>query len=105
MWVILGHTYLNSLGGIVNTLQVKDIFSHPFLLLIMAGLLAVDVFFYLGGFFMAFVFMREKSKSWLKYPVAILHRVIRIWPAYVLTMLFYYTTFMKLGSGPKWSSS
>jgi peptidoglycan/LPS O-acetylase OafA/YrhL len=71
-------------------------------LVIETGLLAVDVFFYLGGFFMGFAFMREKSKSWLKYPMAILQRVLRIWPSYILTMLFYYTTFMKLGSGPRW---
>ena len=51
---------------------------------------------------MAFVFMREKSKSLLIYPLGILQRALRIWPAYLMDLLFYYTVYMHLGSGPKW---
>ena len=54
---------------------------------------------------MALVFMREKKMAWFKYPLAILQRVLRIWPAYLIAILFYYTMFMHLGSGPKWASS
>ena len=58
MWVILGHTFLNSLGGTVNVTQADHIFASPFILLITGGLLSVDVFFFLGDFFLAFVFVR-----------------------------------------------
>ena len=51
---------------------------------------------------MAFVFMREKSKSFMLYPVAILQRILRIWPAYIVTILFFYSVLPHLGSGPKW---
>jgi hypothetical protein len=58
MWVILGHTFLNSLTGTINVSQADNIFASPFILIISGGLLSVDVFFFLGGFFLAFVFMR-----------------------------------------------
>jgi peptidoglycan/LPS O-acetylase OafA/YrhL len=102
MWVVIGHVYLNSLAGNVNTPSAEDIFKKPFTLIIEAGLLSVDVFFFMGGFFLAFVFLREKNKSWLKYPFAILQRVLRIWPCYIITILIYYSVFMHLGSGPRW---
>jgi peptidoglycan/LPS O-acetylase OafA/YrhL len=35
--------------------------------------------------------------------MAILQRVLRIWPCYIMTMLIYYTIFMHLGSGPRWN--
>lgn len=54
---------------------------------------------------MAFVFLRDKTKSLAKYPLAVLHRVLRIWPCYIITMLIYYTVFMHLGSGPRWSQN
>lgn len=34
--------------------------------------------------------------------MAILQRILRIWPAFIITMLIYYTIFMHLGSGPRW---
>ena len=41
----------------------------------------------------------------LKYPLAILQRVLRIWPAYILTMLIYYGIFMHMGGGPRWQNN
>ena len=37
--------------------------------------------------------------------MAIPHRVLRIWPAYILTMMFFYSVFMKTGSGPFWANN
>lgn len=66
-------------------------------------MLAVDVFFLLAGFFLAFVFLREKAKGVAPFFVGVLHRLLRIWPAYILAMMFYYSLFMQTGSGISWS--
>lgn len=39
----------------------------------------------------------------MKYPLGILHRILRIWPAYILALMFYYSLYMRLGQGPMWS--
>ena len=41
-------------------------------------------------------------KSWVKYPLAVVHRVLRFWPSYIAAMLIYYGIFIHLGSGPIW---
>ena len=46
--------------------------------------------------------MREKSKSLLKYPLAIVHRVLRFWPSYTMVILLYYSVYIHTSSGPLW---
>jgi peptidoglycan/LPS O-acetylase OafA/YrhL len=77
----------------------------PFLLIIEAGIISVDVFFMLGGFFLAFVFLRQDKNNLSIYPLGIIQRALRIWPAYIIAMMFYYSVFMQLGSGPSWSKT
>lgn len=74
------------------------------MLLTEGGLFAVDTFFFVGGFLVAYVFLRERSNSNLKYPLAILNRYLRFFPSYFLTILIYYTIFPHMGSGPLWRS-
>ena len=64
--------------------------------------LAVDVFFFIGGFLVAYSFMREKSKSLMKYPMAIVHRLLRFWPSYIVVIMFYYSIVIHTGEGPIW---
>jgi len=66
-------------------------------------MVSVDVFFMLGGFFLAFVFLRQNTNDLSIYPLGILQRALRIWPAYIITMMFYYSVFIQLGSGPSWN--
>jgi peptidoglycan/LPS O-acetylase OafA/YrhL len=73
--------------------------------LVTGGFLAVDVFFFIGGFLVAYSFMREKSKSLLKYPMAILHRVLRFWPSYIMVILLYYSVQIHAGNGPLWKEN
>ena len=56
----------------------------------------------LGGFFLAFAFLREKAKGIAAFGMCVLQRALRIWPAYILAMLFYYSLFMPTGSGMFW---
>ena len=63
--------------------------------------MSVDVFFFLGGFFLAFIILRNKIN--LKIcSMGILQRALRIWPAYILAMMFFSSLFMQLGHGPLW---
>jgi peptidoglycan/LPS O-acetylase OafA/YrhL len=67
-----------------------------------AAFFAVDVYFFLGGFLVAYSFLREKSKNPLKYPIAIVHRVLRFWPSYLMAILILYAVFLQLGHGMFW---
>lgn len=60
MWVIIGHCYFFSLfAGPVNISDFIYHASKPFFLLITGGLVSVDIFLALGGFFLAFVMLRQ----------------------------------------------
>lgn len=59
MWVVIGHSFSFYLSaGLVNMPDISVILNKPFYLIIEAGLLSVDVFFLLAGFFLAFVYLR-----------------------------------------------
>ena len=53
---------------------------------------------------MAYVMLKDTNKSDLKYPLAIVQRVLRFWPSYFFTILFYYSFYKHLGSGPSWDT-
>nr|XP_018898488.1 PREDICTED: nose resistant to fluoxetine protein 6-like [Bemisia tabaci] len=88
----------------VNHGEVPDKLTHSmFGMLLLNGLLAVDVFFLLGGMVLAFGFMRER-KAQYKFSFAkhVLYRYLRITPAYFFVILIYMTVLYDLGSGPIW---
>ena len=102
MWVVFGHVFSFAINGTVNAINTLDFASKPFFLIVEAGIVSVDVFLCLGGFFLAFIMLRTKIN--LKIcGIGILQRALRIWPAYILVMLFYYSLYLRLGSGPSWS--
>ena len=102
MCVVFSHVFSNSISSSINLVNIAEIASQAFYLIVEAGIMAVDVFFCLGGFFLSFIMLRNKIN--LKIcGLGILQRALRIWPAYILAMLFYYTLYMRLGSGPLWS--
>ena len=102
MWVVMGHLFSIRLQNNVNVAGISSKVEEPFFLWITAAFLSVDVFFWIGGFLVAYSFMREKSKSILKYPIAIVHRVLRFWPSYTMTILLYYAVYIHTSSGPLW---
>lgn len=102
MWVILGHMYSVRIQNVVNALTIAQQVQIPVFLVMLAAFFAVDVFFYIGGFLVAYSFLRNSMKSILKYPLAIVHRVLRFWPSYIMAMLIYYSIMIHTGSGPLW---
>ncbi len=62
IWVVIGHTMSFSISGMINiasSLEPNTLLK-PYFLPVEAGLFAVDVFFYVGGFLLAYVFLKEK---------------------------------------------
>jgi peptidoglycan/LPS O-acetylase OafA/YrhL len=101
-WVIMCNTFINSIIGSVNVLTIDAIIQRPFILMIEAGLLTSDLFFFLGGFFLAYCFAKDLTPVPRKYFLVIFKRFLRILPCYVLTILIWYSMFMHLGGGPRW---
>jgi peptidoglycan/LPS O-acetylase OafA/YrhL len=101
-WVIFGHEFSVRLRNDINVVTIAPTIETWFYLFVIAAFFAVDVFFFIGGFLVAYSFLRERSKNPLKYPMAILHRILRFWPSYIVTILVYYALFLHTGSGPFW---
>jgi peptidoglycan/LPS O-acetylase OafA/YrhL len=103
-WVIFGHLFSIRLKYDVNIAGLASNVEKFFYVFVTGGFLAVDVFFFVGGFLVAYSFMREKSKSLLKYPMAVLHRLLRFWPSYIMVILLYYSVQIHTSSGPIWDT-
>ena len=58
MWVVFGHEYSMILGEVKNILWMGGKFAAWPFLIVEAGLFAVDTFFFVGGFLVAYVFLR-----------------------------------------------
>jgi peptidoglycan/LPS O-acetylase OafA/YrhL len=104
-WVIFGHQFSVRLKYDVNIIGIPGQVEKFFYLFVTGAFLAVDVFFFIGGFLVAYSFLREKSKSILKYPMAVLHRVLRFWPSYIMAILLYYSVYIHSNSGPLWKAN
>lgn len=104
IWVVFGHTMSYSISGSVNISSSieKNSLLKPFFLIVEAGLFAVDIFFYVGGILLAYVFLRQANQSRAKYPLALVQRLLRFWPSYLFAMLIYYSVYLHLGDGPRW---
>jgi peptidoglycan/LPS O-acetylase OafA/YrhL len=69
---------------------------------------AVDLFFWIGGFFLPFVMLNPSSIAKLRktgisiIPGAILKRLIRICPCYYFCILLNWKIQPYLGDGPRW---
>lgn len=61
-YVIFGHEFMLRLNQISNSGIVTDLLKKPLFLLASGGFYAVDVFYYLSGFFMAFVLIEGDLK-------------------------------------------
>jgi peptidoglycan/LPS O-acetylase OafA/YrhL len=84
------------------------VFLTPFFLFIEAGLFSIDVFFFVGGFLLAYVFLKgnnsenPSSKKGFTYALAIVQRFLRLWPSYIFAILIYYSVYLHIGDGPFW---
>ena len=110
-WVVVGHTYLVRMQLTYNLEYLKDMVKTPGVSTVAdASLFAVDIFFFLGGFFVAFVLIGKfnalkKTTTHFKFFGHIyFHRIYRIWPSYVLCIMILYKLSVYFWSGPVWGS-
>ena len=105
LWVILGHCYPTNWGYLKNYQDIVTLMSQTFMDVVLAGYFAVDAFFFLGGFFAAYVlYSKLKSMKFgvINYASIIFHRVLRILPLYIFIIMFYWKIAGYLGNGPLW---
>ena len=76
LYVILGHDYYLRSGMSQNPTYLLEFITTPFYLIIGTGFYAVDVFFWLSGFFLAFVLLEPATKKY--YFINKLHHQIKI---------------------------
>ncbi|CAD8060764.1 unnamed protein product [Paramecium sonneborni] len=56
---------------------------------------AVDIFFWVGGFFLGYVMCEERKAQSV-------HRLMRIWPCYLLCIAINSYIIPYIGTGPRW---
>ena len=71
--------------------------------------MAVDTFFWVGGFLLGYLLLQEVEKKRGRFGVmgwllVYLHRFARILPVYSFVLAFYMNIFPAMGSGPNWQS-
>ncbi|KAN0028570.1 hypothetical protein ACTFIV_010416 [Dictyostelium citrinum] len=111
-WVILGHTILYTIDGfgLDNLQSVGSAFSSFSFQVITSGEFAVDTFFTLSGFLVAYSLIvilnkveKERTtigksiKFWILY---VIHRVVRLTPLYYFLIFFSMWVMPLMGSGP-----
>ncbi|CAK82315.1 unnamed protein product (macronuclear) [Paramecium tetraurelia] len=109
MMVVYGHSSLLIIQATFQTELLVALQSQRAIITV-DMLYSVDIFFWLGGFFMAFVMCETKrAKALGKNPASlflvILHRLLRIWPCYIICIMINSYILPYLGGGPRWWSA
>lgn len=74
-------------------------------MLIAAGSVSVDTFFLISGLLVSVGVLRElDSRRTFNYPLYILHRYLRLTPAFGVLIILFVTGIKYFGSGPLWTS-
>uniref|UniRef100_A0A1X7VDC1 Nose resistant-to-fluoxetine protein N-terminal domain-containing protein n=1 Tax=Amphimedon queenslandica TaxID=400682 RepID=A0A1X7VDC1_AMPQE len=104
-WVILGHTYyfLLVFGGFKDFSVVTEHFMPRFTAQsILNAFFAVDSFFFISGFLVAYLTFREMNRRKGKFPFVTfyLHRILRLTPTYMFVLFFFWFLSNHLTRGP-----
>nr|XP_023019749.1 nose resistant to fluoxetine protein 6-like [Leptinotarsa decemlineata] len=106
-WVITGHGLVAWRSLLVTDMEeTTEIQKQWYFFYATAAPLAVDTFFYIGGFLLAYQYMKIKSKPLkehlLAIPQMIIHRYLRLTPAVLMLYLVTLSFFPRMRSGPLW---
>lgn len=109
MMVLYGHTN-QMMAGSAPQLELYIKMDSWMITWIFNMLYSVDIFFWLAGFFLGFVLADpKKSRILASGPVGvfmtILHRLLRIWPCYILAIMINSYLAPYWGEGPRWFSA
>ena len=107
-WIVFGHDMWFRFMNIKNWMETIEILQTPGVpTLVPAAYFAVDTFFWIGGFLVTIGLITQmlKAKNFVAfYFGCVLHRFIRIWPTYMVAILFFWKIAPYLLSGPIWLS-
>lgn len=56
----------------------------------------------MSGFLMAYISLKKEQNNLFSYPIAIIQRILRLWPAFFFAITFFGFVFVHIGSGPIW---
>ncbi|KAJ8922574.1 hypothetical protein NQ315_007604 [Exocentrus adspersus] len=109
MWIVAGHGFVGWQNvSVSNRDVVNNWLDQRYALYITTSPLAVDTFFYMSGFLLAFQYLKSKSKPVMKQVLSIphmyIHRYLRLTPAVLMIYLTVISFFKHMGSGPLWPS-
>jgi len=103
-WVILGHTftYMAAPIGYDNLMKIKDLVDRVSFQVVPAAELSVDIFFYLSGFLVAYMVLKEMKAKRGRVPWGLFyfHRYWRLTPVYAFVVLIYTTLSPYMIRGP-----
>ncbi|KAL4477952.1 hypothetical protein ABPG72_013360 [Tetrahymena utriculariae] len=112
MQFVLGHEFFIRIQHLVNPLDVFIIQKNAFSLFIFSCLYSVDVFFFLGGFFVAYVsadpkFLQlfsftKKLRMVISFFAVIVNRLFRIMPSYFVALIMFWEYMKFFGESPTW---
>jgi peptidoglycan/LPS O-acetylase OafA/YrhL len=94
--------------NVKNWIETIDILTTPGIVtLVAAAYFAVDTFFWIGGFLVTIGLLEQMEKMGKFLPfyiTCIVHRLIRIWPTYILAILIFWKVAPYVSNGPIWLS-
>ena len=106
-WIIAGHTMMMPapINGFDNPEDLTARFGargKAWFMLVIGGEIAVDTFFFLGGFLVAYLGAKDVERRGGKLPALgmIAQRYARVTPAFAATLVFYSQIASRVGDGP-----
>ncbi|XP_018573259.1 nose resistant to fluoxetine protein 6 [Anoplophora glabripennis] len=110
MWIVAGHGFVGWQGvSVTDRNRVNNWLDNFYAVYISPSHLAVDTFFFMSGFLLAFQYLKRKGKPLvnqiLSVPQMYLHRYLRLTPAMLMLYLVAITFFKNMGDGPLWLST
>ena len=109
-YVVFGHAYIMGVlqPSSNNSSETQNKLMRPFLFAIVPGAFyAVDVFFFLSGFFAVYTMLTKyyTNKGRAPWHIVFFHRYYRLTITIGLLIGFIINIFKFLGSGPMWSNN
>lgn len=108
IWVIYGHDEMIRGRTAYNLSDVPYMLQQGgWITLCPAAYYAVDVFFFVGGFFSSVLVLEKILKMKNIRPGLVpfmwVHRILRVWPTYAFCLLVYWKLSIYWSDGPLWS--
>ncbi|XP_046748833.1 nose resistant to fluoxetine protein 6-like [Diprion similis] len=105
-WIVFGHHFVTSfLRPTVNSLHILKWLNSWESVFIQGAPFAVDTFFVISGFLMAYLFLRAmKAGKKINIPMLYFHRYLRLTPSVVVLILFLKFFLHRVANGPLWKT-